>query len=599
MQLQSAAPPPPRSNWRLYHTPCIPIERLLQGIALCLLLSLAACTGQMPEPSPKPPVSYFLDETATPDPPPTAAPTPTPVMLRGPVTTGIPSGLSEEILAAIRPLLASTTELHARNGPQPLIVLADVSNANAPIGYFPATDAQEHLLERVFAVVVPFETERDDISFAELAARWESPESGPLLVDEAAATPLEAIFGSAALSVTPADEFEQRLESSPDAIGLVAFERLHPGLKVLTVDGVNLLANDFDLSAYPLSVALAARGEGGPLLVQLLRPALLERLPYTNRDPEKLTVLLMTGVTAMSRGTAVRMEQRGVLYPAKVISATLQAADITHVSNEVPFLDDCKVNNSINNLILCSHDNYWAALEAIGTDIVGLSGNHVNDFGRDGAERSLQFYREHDIPIYGSGRDVAEACAPLLWTHNGNSFAFFGALAFGPPTAWATQDLPGACYFYDHKEELLDAIRKTARTVDVVAVELQYLETYNAAPTAAQVREFREVRAAGAHIVTGVQSHVPQSIEPYSDADENGRGIIVYGLGNLFFDQMWSWDTRTELMVRHIVYAGEVVSTEILTAVLEDYAQPRWATEQERRGILRRIFGATPSRIGR
>jgi len=59
---------------------------------------------------------------------------------------------------------------------------------------------------------------------------------------------------------------------------------------------------------------------------------------------------------------------------------------------------------------------------------------------------------------------------------------------------------------------------------------------------------------------------------------------------------MWSWQTRTELIARHTIYRGRVISTEILTAVLEDYAQPRWATETERAALLRSIFAAAPAR---
>ncbi len=305
---------------------------------------------------------------------------------------------------------------------------------------------------------------------------------------------------------------------------------------------------------------------------------------------------MMTGVTAMARGTAARLEREGYTYPAAVISDTLAAADITHISNEIPFLDDCVVNNTIDNLILCSHENYWATLEAVGTDIVGLSGNHVNDFGRDGARRSLAFYRENGIPIYGSGLTIEEACAPLMWEHNGNTFAFLAALAFGPSTAWVTKEEPGACHFYDHKDEILATVRELADQVDIVSVELQYLETYNPFPTPLQVREFRELREAGADIVTGVQSHVPQAIEPYGNHDEAGPGIIAYGLGNLFFDQMWSWETRTELLTRHAIYDGRLLNTKILTAVLEDYAQPRWAEPEEREDILTRIFRAAPDR---
>ncbi|MCB0106167.1 MAG: CapA family protein, partial [Caldilineaceae bacterium] len=225
-----------------------------------------------------------------------------------------------------------------------------------------------------------------------------------------------------------------------------------------------------------------------------------------------------------------------------------------------------------------------------------LSGNHVNDFGYEGARRSLQFYQDHDIPIYGSGFTPEEACAPLLWEHNGNTFAFLAALAYGPSSAWVTDEEPGACYYYDHKEEVLAHVRDLASEVDIVAVELQYEETYVPYPTANQVIEFRELRAAGADIVTGVQSHVPQAMEPYGHRDAGGPGMIVYGLGNLFFDQMWSWETRTELYARHTIYQGQLISTEILTGVLEDYAQPRWTTPQERVALLTTIFEAAPAR---
>ena len=304
----------------------------------------------------------------------------------------------------------------------------------------------------------------------------------------------------------------------------------------------------------------------------------------------------MTGVTAMSRGTAEVMEAKGYAYPALVISDTLAAADITHVSNEVPFIDGCEVRNYLNQLQLCSDYPYLAALEAIGTDIVGLSGNHVNDFGREGAVESITFYRDRAIPIYGSGLNLDEACAPLLWEDHGNTFAFIAVLAWEPASAWATDSLPGTCYYYDHKERVLEMITELSAKVDLVSVEIQYYESYDPYPTDEQVYEFRVIRDAGAAIVTGVQSHVPQALEPYGPEDVGGDGMIVYGLGNLFFDQMQQWPTRTELYARHIIYAGRLISTQILTGILEDYAQPRWATPEERADLLRTIFDAAPER---
>jgi len=516
------------------------------------------------------------------------------VTLDGPLTVALAPNLPEPAAKQLLNLLLKTPTIVAANGEQPLVVLDQPANAQAQVHLTAAGTSPTPILERYYAVVVPFATVTDEISLREIQQRWQGFGAGPLLFTADVATTFQGLWGPAAGTQVDEADLLAALTADPTALGLLPFDRLDPRYKVLTVDGVNPLSNQLDPAHYGLGVAITVDGVGADLLAPLLSKGL--DLPKTNRDPHQLTTLIMTGVTAMARGTAAAMARAGVLYPAAIISGTLAAADITHVSNEIPFLDDCVVNNTVNNLTLCSHTDYWATLEAIGTDIVGLSGNHVNDFGYAGARRSLQFYQDNNIPIYGSGFTPEEACAPLRWEHNGNTFAFLAALAYGPSSAWVTDTEPGACYYYDHKEEVLAAIRELTKEVDIVAVELQYEETYFPYPTGSQVIEFRELREAGAAIVTGVQSHVPQAMEPYGADDAMGPGMISYGLGNLFFDQMWSWETRTELYARHTIYQGRVISTEILTGVLEDFAQPRWTTPAERAALLESIFEAAPAR---
>ncbi len=549
----------------------------------CLLFVLSSCTYAYQ------PISGSLIATTHFGPPQRTSAT-----LDGPLTVALMPNLPEPYAKQMLSILLETPTVRAANGEQPLVVLDRPANALAQVQMTHAGTSANVIVEQFYAVVVPFATVTDEVTLQEVQQRWQGFGSGELLITQDAATVLQGLWGAPAATLVEEAGLLAALTAQPNALGLLAFDRLDPRYKVLTVDGVNLLSNDFVPAQYGIGVAVTVDGVAADLLAPLLQHALA--LPETNRDPAALTTLIMTGVTAMARGTAAAMTRSGVLYPAAIISATLAAADITHVSNEIPFLDDCVVNNTVNNLVLCSHTDYWATLEAIGTDIVGLSGNHVNDFGYAGARRSLQFYQDNEIPIYGSGFTPAEACAPLRWEHNGNTFAFLAALAFGPSSAWVTDEEPGACYYYEHKADLLAAVQKLATEVDIVAVELQYEETYFPYPTGNQVIEFRELRAAGAQIVTGVQSHVPQAMEPYGQGDEGGPGIIAYGLGNLFFDQMWSWETRTELYARHTIYQGRVVSTEILTGVLEDFAQPRWTTPTERAALLTQIFEAAPAR---
>ena len=91
----------------------------------------------------------------------------------------------------------------------------------------------------------------------------------------------------------------------------------------------------------------------------------------------------------------------------------------------------------------------------------------------------------------------------------------------------------------------------------------------------------------GADVVTGIMAHAPQAVEL-----RDGREIL-YGLGNLYFDQTWSWPTRTGLVVRHTIYDHKLINTELLVTVIETNFQLRWATAQERIQVLRAVFDAS------
>ena len=102
-----------------------------------------------------------------------------------------------------------------------------------------------------------------------------------------------------------------------------------------------------------------------------------------------------------------------------------------------------------------------------------------------------------------------------------------------------------------------------------------------------QVIDFRRMADTGADIVSGSQSHHPQGIEFSED------WFINYGLGNLFFDQMDYLGTRQGLIAEHLFYKGKHINTVIITTMLEDYSQPRLATQEERTLILESVFAAS------
>ncbi len=235
-------------------------------------------------------------------------------------------------------------------------------------------------------------------------------------------------------------------------------------------------------------------------------------LPPSNRDPGKLTVLAMTGVTALVRATAFTMERRGVLYPGQDVGDILRDADVTHISNEVPFAVNCPYPNPTQpDVRFCSDDRYLALLQDVGADVIELTGDHFADWGAEAMRHTLDLYDGADMGYYGGGRDLSEGRQALVVEHNGNKIAFIGCNGKGGNFATASDSRPGAvtCDF-DWMEAEIARLRGEGYLPVVTFQHFEYY-TYKAQP--AQEKDFRRVAQAGAVVVSGSQAHQPQAFE--------------------------------------------------------------------------------------
>lgn len=438
----------------------------------------------------------------------------------------------------------------------------------------------------IFTLVAPFPSLTDSIEFDDLQSLWNgtSDSQSTLLLSSTTATSLEPLLGKMAESQVMLVE-EGLLDTAwnmRDAFAIIPFEELEPKWKVVAVDERSPLEKFFDPDSYALALRYGVSGEG------LITEAFSESLewPNSNRDPQKLTFVVMTGVTALTRATAWTMENKGIEYPAEKIGSWLNEADVTHISNEVSFLETCPAPSPVREgFKFCSAPEYVALLEFIGTDVVELTGNHIKDYGDEALLYSLNLYHQLGWQYFGGGEDLEDASRPARFEHNGNRIAFLGCNSAGPPSVWAKESTPGAlpCEL----EVLIPLIRELRSEGYLPIFTFQWIEYYQPKPSTKQKEDFRAVAEAGAVIVSGSQAHQPQAFEFFGD------GLIHYGLGNLFFDQMWSIAVRQEFIDRHVFYDGKYINTEVLTAFLEDFAQPRPMTTEERNYFLGEIFSAS------
>lgn len=542
-------------------------------ISLSLLLSACGAAAMQPSsiaPSAEPSTAITQAPTITP-----TIPTPEPTRTTQPPAVWIDPRLPVEILQSFG---NSPTVIRVGSKEEALLSLT--------------VDTEEPLSTWIYALAAPFATVTDDVSTESLVAFWKGNAVFPasaLVMPPAIFDSLKARYDSPLGDARPLAEEDLLTfcQSHQNAWAILPFEKLEPQWKVISLDGNSPIHKDFTYENYPLIVQIGWDEGMRPLTeteTKLAEEA-IQSIPTTNRQADRLTTVILTGVTAMTRATGKEMELYGVLSPAVSIGELMREADIAHVSNEVPFATNCpppQWQQEID-LVFCSDDKYIDLMREIGTDVVELTGDHFSDYGPEAMYHTLEMYKKEGWSYYGGGKDISEAKQPLKITHNGNKIAFLGCNAKAPGYATASETNPGALHC--DMDEIVEQIKTLKDEGYQVIFTFQHQEIYRWNPTEQMIADFHRVADAGAVIVSGSQAHQPHLVEFY------GNSLIHYGLGNLFFDQLgWSEDTDKAFLDRHIFYDGKYLGVELITVQFFNWSTPTLMTPEARAVMLQRLF---------
>ncbi len=367
---------------------------------------------------------------------------------------------------------------------------------------------------------------------------------------------------------------------------LIPVEKLDYKQKLLKINGAYYL-NDFKSGA----VFRIIKFESEKFDEEIL-PLVGEKMYREFPSTDTVLTFAQTGVTALSRGMNAKLYKVGdANYFAENIKDYLSKFDLTHTSNESSFSDWAGTRN------ICSDKRFIDTLTAIGLDIVELTGNHNQDCGDWSALETIDTYNAQGIKIVGGGKTADEAAIPLQIDQKDNHITM---LAFNLSTGGATyDDTPGANQYYEETASV--QIAEAKKRGDIVIVDIQYYECnayastyedpacdYAGSMAGDQIGFFRHLIDLGADVVVGTSAHQPQTFELY------GNGVIYYGLGNLFFDQVWWPGTTRSLILAHHMYKDKILQTEIVPTVYGDEMQTRLMDEETKKWFLKRLIDARP-----
>lgn len=433
------------------------------------------------------------------------------------------------------------------------------------------------LYERFYVPVTNFSSLEENISFNDLLDTFKGSSTvyaNSYVLDEDQSE-LKQYFGQGFNSKITKDVSELQEKLQKNEIALIPFEKLIPQLKTISVNNQNILDKSIpnDKIIYPKIIS----GKESQRNI----------LPKSNRDINNIYSVAITGVSAISRTVQYVIDKKNdPIYPAREVMNELKKSDITTVDSESSFFDGCITTNS-ETTKLCGKPSSIESFQAIGADVLDLTGNHQSDFGSDKFSQSIGYFDKAGFEYFGGGKNKSDASKILYKNIGGKKIAFLGYAYFdslnGPSYGTIAKDNVAGVNFYD-PEKVKSDIARAKTNSDFVILDYQFTESYSYEPLAIQTKIFRDAIDSGADIVVGIQAHQPQKLEFYKNKP------IFYGLGNFFFDQMWSEGTRQGLIPRLTFYNGKLSSIEILTTLLYDYSQPRFTTGDARKILLQNIL---------
>ena len=257
-------------------------------------------------------------------------------------------------------------------------------------------------------------------------------------------------------------------------------------------------------------------------------------------DDNQTSTLLFVGDIMLSRGIEDVMEKNNDWrYPFLRTADFLRNADLTFGNLEGPISKNGTKMGSIYSFE--ADPQSVEGLLYSGFDVLSVANNHIWDYGAEAFGDTLKILKDNGISYIGGGSSYDEAHQPVVREIKGTKIAYLGYTNLLPQSLGLKSSKP-AVAFPDEDQIILD-IQKAKALANIVIVSFHWGEEYETHHNSFQENLAHTAIDAGADLIVGHHPHVVQEVEKY-----NG-GYIAYSLGNFVFDQNFSEDTKSGLLL--------------------------------------------------
>ena len=220
------------------------------------------------------------------------------------------------------------------------------------------------------------------------------------------------------------------------------------------------------------------------------------------------------------------------------------------------------------------------ALRQGGIDIVGLTGAHTMDYGRQGLTETLEALDSAGVYRVGAGRDSQEARRPEVLDVKGQRIAYLSYV----PDSDELATLGQAGLNIQERDDIIADIAALREGVDWIVVNYRWYGDLETEPNPRQIDLSRSAIDAGADLVVGYHPEQIQGAELYKSRP------IVYSLGDFIFQDAPLADHDTAAL--RVSLREEQMKVEFLPISVRK-ARPQSASGETAKAILKQIRQAS------
>lgn len=212
------------------------------------------------------------------------------------------------------------------------------------------------------------------------------------------------------------------------------------------------------------------------------------------------------------------------------IEGEMLSADMTVINNEFPFSTRGSQHPD-KQFTFRVDPKYVSILQEMGVDVASLANNHALDYLTDALLDSFTTLDNAGISYVGAGETKERAEEAIFVESGGRKVGVLSASRVIPVVEWNIENRqPGLFCTYD-STRLVERIKEVKKQCDYVVVFVHWGIERVAYPEEYQHNLAKQYIDAGADLVVGNHSHVPQGIEYYNGVP------IVYCMGNFIFNE--------------------------------------------------------------